>query len=499
MFQAGQQIGSYKLVKKLDRGGFGEVWLAEKQSEFVTKKVAVKLPLDEQVNFDEIRQEATLWEQASGHPNVLPLIDADVYDGQVAIVSEYAEGGSLAQKLKSQGTLSIKEAVETIIGILNGLEYLHSKGIVHRDIKPQNILLQGATPRLADFGISRAIQAPAVSSVIVGTENYMSPESFEGVRSEQTDLWSVGVLLYLLLKGSLPFPQSQPTETMYAILLKDPEPLPDEIPPRLREIVFKALEKDKDLTEGEAPRRYQTAAEMREDLIRFLETATLLEVSPNELKPRFPQTMDEVATRVKMRIPLTRSRWNSVGNTLSKKENLPFVIGAVLIVFFALGWLTTKLFDRSGQADADQANIASNSNGDLNANSAAEEIPVSPNEKASARAEQYFNQAAKFYEQKRYDRAIDAYTKAIALTPNDYSLYNNRGLVYYTQRRYTEAINDFNKSIELSPKSVTYNNRGVAQEDQGNTEQAINDYRKALELDASNETAFKNLNKILGK
>ncbi len=81
MFHEGQQIGSYTLVRKLDKGGFGEFWLAEKRSQFVTKRVAVKLPLDEQVNHEAIKQEATLWEQASGHANVLPIIDADIYDG----------------------------------------------------------------------------------------------------------------------------------------------------------------------------------------------------------------------------------------------------------------------------------------------------------------------------------------------------------------------------------------------------------------------------------
>ena len=86
MFSAGQQIGHYTLLQKLGRGGFGEVWLAEKRTQFITKKVAVKLPFNEKIDFQAIQQEATLWEQASGHPNVLPIIDADIYDGQVVIV-----------------------------------------------------------------------------------------------------------------------------------------------------------------------------------------------------------------------------------------------------------------------------------------------------------------------------------------------------------------------------------------------------------------------------
>jgi len=261
MFRAGQQIGQYTIIEKLGKGGFGEVWLAEKRSQFIVKRVAVKLPHEEQVNFDAIRQEAMLWEAASGHPNVLPIIDADVYDGQVVIVSEYASGGSLHEKLKRESKLETKEAVEMTIGILNGLEFLHSRKIIHRDIKPQNILLQGNTPRLADFGISRAMQTTMVSSTIIGTDAYMSPEAFDGKRSVQTDIWSVGVVLYQMLKGSLPFPQEHPTERMFAVLTKDFEPLSNEFPSDLRRIIEKSLAK---LPEN----RFQTCAEMCDELLK---------------------------------------------------------------------------------------------------------------------------------------------------------------------------------------------------------------------------------------
>ena len=190
MFRAKQKIGQYELIKKLSKGGFGEVWLAEKTTPLVTKKVAIKLPLDEQIDYETLRREAMIWEQASGHPNVLPILDADIYDGQAVIVSEYAEDGSLADRLKIQGKLSVVQATRITVEILNGLEYLHSKNIIHRDIKPANILMFGDTPRLADFGISRAMETATLSSTIVGTESYMSPEAFEGVRSVQTDIWS---------------------------------------------------------------------------------------------------------------------------------------------------------------------------------------------------------------------------------------------------------------------------------------------------------------------
>ena len=268
MFQANQQIGQYILIRKLGKGGFGEVWLAEQCSQLVTKKVAVKLPLNEQFDFNSIKQEAELWEKASGHANVLPIINADIIDGQVVIVSEYADGGSLADKLKREGKLPVQQAVEMTIGILKGLEYLHNKGIIHRDIKPANILLQGEDPRLADFGLSRAMTDSSFSLTIAGTSTYMAIEAFSGKRNEKTDIFAIGVILYLLLTGKLPFLYRK--EITKAIIVENetllrqykdevPAQLPDEIPQELQQIVEKALEK---LPEN----RYASAGEMRADL-----------------------------------------------------------------------------------------------------------------------------------------------------------------------------------------------------------------------------------------
>src|SRR5689334_316706 len=133
MFRAGQQFGFYTLIQQLGRGGFGEVWLAERRTKFLTTQVAVKLPLDEQVDHAAIEQEAQLWARASGHANVLPIIEANEYDGQILIVSEYAVDGSLEGLLRGNGgALPVKQAVEMTIGILKGLEFLHSRKIIHR-------------------------------------------------------------------------------------------------------------------------------------------------------------------------------------------------------------------------------------------------------------------------------------------------------------------------------------------------------------------------------
>jgi len=282
MFRENQEIGLYKLVRKLGKGGFGEVWLAERKSKFVTTKVAVKLPLDEQVDHEAIKQEATLWEQASGHPNILPIIDADEYDGQIVIVSEYAPDGSLEEWLKRNSKMPIEKAVEMTIKILDGLEFLHSRNIIHRDLKPANILLQGDTPRLADFGISRALRttASSQSSNVSGTFAYMPPVGFDSKRSVQTDVWSVGVNLYQFLTGTLPFPNKEPSALIAAIMMREFEPLSADIPNNLQNVIAKALAKQPE-------NRYDSAGAMREDLRRVLRGEAVADFIHSDLQQNY--------------------------------------------------------------------------------------------------------------------------------------------------------------------------------------------------------------------
>ena len=261
MFHENQQIGNYTLIRKLGRGGFGEVWLANDEDKYF----AVKLPHKDQVDWKQITQEIGLWTLCGKHPNLMPLVGARNFNGQIAIISEYAPDGSLEDLLKEKGKLSEIEAVEMTIGILEGLQHLHESGIIHRDLKPANILLDGKTPRLTDFGISRIITADSLSETISGTWAYMAPECFDGKRNIQTDVWSVGVILYLMLTGNLPFPQKEKTALIAAIIMLEPEPLPDSIALALQNIVSKALTKKSAL-------RCQTTNQMHDELLNFLQT-----------------------------------------------------------------------------------------------------------------------------------------------------------------------------------------------------------------------------------
>jgi len=238
------------------------------------------MPLDDQIDPETIKLEAEIWQQASGHPNVLPIIEADEYDGQVVIVSEFAPDGSLEEFIReSGGKLSFRQAVELTIGILSGLEFLHSRAIIHRDLKPANVLLQGDTPRLTDFGISRLNKTNSISLSTSGTPIYMAPEAFDGKRNVQTDIWSVGVLLYEMLTGVYPFQGDGISEVMAAIVMHEPRALTPDLPDALSRIVGRSLAKGT----GD---RYTTASEFKRDLSAFLRasgTADLLKKGSTEI------------------------------------------------------------------------------------------------------------------------------------------------------------------------------------------------------------------------
>ena len=255
------RIGPYKLVRKIGSGAFGTVWLAEKSTPIATMQVALKLPHTTNIDLEALKREAEIWIQANGHPNVLRLIDADIYDDQIVIVSEYMRDGSLSKWLDGHGgsALSFKAASEMIDGVLAGLEHLHERHIIHRDLKPDNILLQGHAPLLCDFGISRLLPSSSYSLTIGGTPIYMAPEAFSYKRNAQTDIWSVGIIFYQLLTGRPPHYYSDVELLREAITQRDPPPLPLSIPSTLRRVVEKALQRN-------PAHRYKSAAEMRHDL-----------------------------------------------------------------------------------------------------------------------------------------------------------------------------------------------------------------------------------------
>ena len=248
--EAGQNIGSrYRLVQRIGSGGMADVWSAD--DSMLDRRVALKFlheRFGEDAQFVErFRREA---QAAAGlqHPNLVSVYDRGEHEGRYWIAMEYVHGASL-KDLIERG-LSPAESVEIVRQILTGVRFAHERGVVHRDLKPHNVLVDSeGRARVTDFGIARAGASEITQTgSVLGTAQYLSPEQAQGLETTASaDIYSVGVILYEALTGQVPFD----AETAVAIALKQvseppvpPRRINPEIPPALDAVVLKALAKD---------------------------------------------------------------------------------------------------------------------------------------------------------------------------------------------------------------------------------------------------------------
>jgi beta-lactam-binding protein with PASTA domain/predicted Ser/Thr protein kinase len=260
--------GRYRIVRKLGAGGMADVYLAEDQE--LGRRVAIKILNDRHAADDSFierfRREA---KNAAGlsHPNIVSIYDRGEAEGTYYIAMEFLDGRSLKELIVGRGPAPVKVAIDYARQVLAAVGFAHRHGIVHRDIKPHNVLV-GPEGRLkvTDFGIARsgASQMTEVGSII-GTAQYLSPEQARGARVDQTsDLYSVGVVLFEMLTGQVPFTGDTPLEIAMKHLSEVPTPpseLRPEAPHDLDLVVLRALAKD-------PAERYQSADEMDADLAR---------------------------------------------------------------------------------------------------------------------------------------------------------------------------------------------------------------------------------------
>jgi serine/threonine protein kinase/Tfp pilus assembly protein PilF len=249
----GKTISHYKVIEKLGEGGMGIVYKAEDIKlkrdvaiKFLPRKIASQI--DERERFKVEAQAAA----ALNHPNIATIHSIEEADDEVFIVMEYINGVELKEKIAS-GPVKQNEAIDIIVKIADGLKTAHNKGIVHRDIKSSNIMVtyEGQV-KIMDFGLAKVKGSGLVTRVgtTMGTAAYMSPEQVSGEKVDQrSDIWSLGIILYELLTGELPFKADYDAAWTYLILNKDPlkpSELDRKIPAHLDSIVLKMLEKDKD-------------------------------------------------------------------------------------------------------------------------------------------------------------------------------------------------------------------------------------------------------------
>jgi eukaryotic-like serine/threonine-protein kinase len=260
--------GRYRIVRKLGAGGMADVYLAEDQE--LGRRVAIKILNGRHANDDQFierfRREAKN-AAALNHPNIVSIYDRGEAEDTYYIAMEYLDGRTLKELVVGHGQAPVRVAVEYARQILSALRFAHRHGIVHRDIKPHNVLVdREGRVKVTDFGIARAGTSQMTETgSIVGTAQYLSPEQAKGGEVDQrSDLYSLGIVLYELLTGKTPFEGDTPVEIAMKHLSTPPQPpskLRPDIPHELDLVVLRALAKDPD-------DRYQSADEMEGDLER---------------------------------------------------------------------------------------------------------------------------------------------------------------------------------------------------------------------------------------
>jgi serine/threonine protein kinase/tetratricopeptide (TPR) repeat protein len=278
------KVSHYKIIEKLGAGGMGEVYLAEDTK--LGRKVALKILSDE---FTTNRDRLSRFEQeasaasALNHPNILTIHEVGFDDGHHFIATEFIDGTTLRRRISS-GPIELKEMLDISLQVASALEEAHAAGIVHRDIKPDNVMIRrNGYVKVLDFGLAKltdnasdplALDGEAATrmlvhtsaGVVMGTSHYMSPEQARGKPVDaRSDIWSLGVVMYEMVAGRTPFEGETSTDVIVAITQREPAPLArfaPTVPAEVDWIIAKALRKDRE-------ERYQTIKELLTDLRRL--------------------------------------------------------------------------------------------------------------------------------------------------------------------------------------------------------------------------------------
>src|SRR6202162_3227090 len=266
------KLGKYEIRSELGSGAMGIVYLAEDPK--LGRPVALKTTTAEVAGNPDLLKRFYREAQAAAklcHPNIVTIYEIDEANGIPFIAMEFLEGVNLQKFVSERREFLIPRKLQIIIDVCKGLDYAHQHGVIHRDIKPGNIMLaNNGQVKIVDFGIARVgVSSMTHTGVVLGTVMYMSPEQVQGQTVDnRSDLFSLGVVLYELLTYQSPFPGDDVPSILFKILNEPPEPVIKyfrECPPQLEQIVGRALAKDRE-------NRYQTAEDMAFDLQRLADS-----------------------------------------------------------------------------------------------------------------------------------------------------------------------------------------------------------------------------------
>jgi len=320
MFFLGQIVGKYKILSSIGSGGFGTVYLA--QDTWIDKKVALKVPHKQSLDFGELLREPRLLATLD-HPNIVKILTAERQSNVFFIVMEFVPGETLENIIARDGPFDLARALDFTCQVSNAVDHAHRNNVLHRDLRPSNMLItENGLLKVADFGTSRFLEIAAHGTTVIGSPPYMAPEQFEGKAMFPSDLYSLGVTMYQMLTGVLPYeaPSAADLERMMeGDFFPPPRRLNPKIPQAINDVIMKAM----------APAivdRYQRAGELLDDVLAF-RGGRPRAVSPTTVPTPAPDTEapDNIQSRLRAReAPQPRFCWHCRKPLHARSHRCPF-------------------------------------------------------------------------------------------------------------------------------------------------------------------------------
>lgn len=480
----------YRIIKLLGRGGFGETYLAH-DTDMLNERCVVKQFTYQSPNAKLTQKAIQLFEgeaqqlqQLGTHPQIPALLAYFEEEGYLYLVQQFVEGKNLLQLLEAQGPQSEKRIWDLLLDLLPILKFIHERGVVHRDIKLDNIMQcpNGGQHMLIDFGVAKLITQTAMNhpGTLIGSPGYAPLEQMKrGIAIPSSDLFGLGVSCFHLVSRASPY--SLWTEYGYSWLENWQDYLDQPLSFRLQKVLSRLLQKDTTL-------RYPSVDAVLQDLQPPLATPNSSSILPLSqavplLSPKLLLAKNKTAAVVMAAVkPLAHSTHlvysHSSSQILTVLQNWGkkrliskqwAIISLSFLILGSVGYLFPKLFS----------------------------APVlnrqSPPTVASARVQAQLKKGDQLLSQKQYQLALQHYTAAIELDPESDEAYFKRGI---TQRRLNNlkaAIANYTTALKLNPQLAdAYNNRGLVKRQLGDKQAAIADFTQALQVDSQHSRAYNN-------
>jgi serine/threonine protein kinase len=432
-----ETILNYRLLEELGGGTFGRVYRAEHI--YLTERiVAIKLlqPIHQKHEKQDFLREASILALLK-HPHILPILETGIQDDRPYLITEYAPGGSLRDRLKRPNPqpqcLPFDESMRILEQIAQALQAAHEKRVVHRDLKPENILFQSDNHiLLADFGISVILGTKSIQTEnIVGTPPYMAPEQFKGHVSKESDQYALGCIAYELFTGQRPFSAPDFYSMTFKHMQEEPPP-PMQFNPNLPEPISQAV----------------------------------LKALAKERHQRFPDVMD-FATTLKLGFA---NDYISKGLAFYKQQQFTEALDAYQQVLrFSCCRPEPQEYKKETLDTFQQTTFTA-----------------------------YTGQYVALQHLKRYEEALKACEQALQIRTKDWITHYNKGLILDDMQRYQDALNAYSSAILLNPQATNaYNNQGIVYRKLGQHQDALTAYERAIQVQPNSTTAHYNKGQVL--